>query len=56
MDKLIIRGGRKLRGEVAVSGSKNAALPIFFATILAPGLHTIRNVPALRDINTPVRG
>ncbi len=55
MDKLIIRGGRKLRGEVAVSGSKNAALPIFFATILAPGLHTIRNVPALRDINTTIR-
>jgi UDP-N-acetylglucosamine 1-carboxyvinyltransferase len=44
-----------LRGEVAVSGSKNAALPIFFATILAPGLHTIRNVPALRDINTTIR-
>ena len=55
MDKLIIKGGRRLCGEVAVSGSKNAALPIFFATILAPGLHTIRNVPALRDINTTIR-
>ena len=55
MDKLIIRGGRRLCGEVAVSGSKNAALPIFFATILTPGLHTIRNVPALRDINTTIR-
>ena len=55
MDKLIIKGGRKLCGEVAVSGSKNAALPIFFATILAPGVHTLRNVPALRDINTTIR-
>ena len=55
MDKLIIKGGRKLHGEVSVSGSKNAALPIFFATILAPGVHEIRNVPALRDINTTIR-
>ena len=55
MDKLIIKGGRKLCGEVAVSGSKNAALPIFFATILAPGMHELRNVPALRDINTTIR-
>jgi UDP-N-acetylglucosamine 1-carboxyvinyltransferase len=55
LDKLIIKGGRKLCGEVAVSGSKNAALPIFFATILAPGVHEIRNVPALRDINTTIR-
>lgn len=55
MDKLIIRGGRRLCGEVTVSGSKNAALPIFFATILAPGEHEIHNVPALRDINTTIR-
>jgi len=55
LDKLIIRGGRRLCGEVTVSGSKNAALPIFFATILAPGVHEIRNVPALRDINTTIR-
>ncbi|MHB8708400.1 MAG: UDP-N-acetylglucosamine 1-carboxyvinyltransferase, partial [Desulfuromonadales bacterium] len=55
MDKLIIKGGRKLCGEVTVSGSKNAALPIFFATILAPGMHELRNVPALRDINTTIR-
>jgi UDP-N-acetylglucosamine 1-carboxyvinyltransferase len=55
LDKLIIKGGRRLCGEVAVSGSKNAALPIFFATILAPGRHELRNVPALRDINTTIR-
>ena len=54
MDKLIIKGGRRLTGEVAVSGSKNAALPILFTTILAPGRHEIRNVPGLRDINTSI--
>lgn len=55
MDKLIIRGGIKLAGEVSVSGSKNASLPIFCATILAPGLHEISNVPFLRDINTTIK-
>lgn len=55
MDKLIIKGGRKLKGDVHVSGSKNAALPIFVATILAPGLNEIRNVPFLRDINTTIK-
>ncbi|HZV82752.1 MAG TPA: UDP-N-acetylglucosamine 1-carboxyvinyltransferase [Geobacteraceae bacterium] len=55
MDKLIIKGGKKLSGEVSVSGSKNASLPIFCATILAPGLHEISNVPFLRDINTTIK-
>jgi UDP-N-acetylglucosamine 1-carboxyvinyltransferase len=55
LDKLIIKGGRRLCGEITVSGSKNAALPIFCSTILAPGVHEIRNVPALRDINTTIR-
>jgi UDP-N-acetylglucosamine 1-carboxyvinyltransferase len=55
MDKLIINGGRKLKGEVSVSGSKNAALPIFVATILAPGKFEISNVPFLRDINTTIK-
>jgi UDP-N-acetylglucosamine 1-carboxyvinyltransferase len=55
VDKLIINGGRKLKGEVSVSGSKNASLPIFCATILAPGLHEISNVPFLRDINTTIK-
>ena len=54
MDKLIIKGGRKLTGEVAVSVSKNAALPILFTSILASGRHEIRNVPGLRDINTSI--
>jgi len=55
MDKLIITGGRRLKGEVTVSGSKNAALPIFVSTILAPGANEINNVPFLRDINTTIK-
>ncbi len=55
MDKLIIKGGKKLKGDVTVSGSKNAALPIFVATILAPGINQISNVPFLRDINTTIK-
>ncbi len=55
MDKLIIKGGQKLSGNVTVSGSKNAALPIFVATILAPGVYEISNVPFLRDINTIIK-
>ena len=55
MDKLVINGGNKLSGEVTVSGSKNAALPIFISTILAPGCHEISNVPFLRDINTTIK-
>jgi len=55
VEKLIIKGGNKLSGEVTVSGSKNAALPIFISTILAPGCHEISNVPFLRDINTTIK-
>ncbi|MBE0598628.1 MAG: UDP-N-acetylglucosamine 1-carboxyvinyltransferase [Desulfuromonadales bacterium] len=52
MDKIIIHGGRRLKGEVQVSGAKNSALPLLFATLLAPGEHRITNVPSLRDIAT----
>lgn len=52
MDKIIIHGGRRLKGEVRISGAKNAALPLLFATLLAPGKHRLDNVPALRDIRT----
>ena len=55
MDKLIITGGKKLKGDVTISGSKNASLPIFVATILAPGINQISNVPFLRDINTTIK-
>jgi UDP-N-acetylglucosamine 1-carboxyvinyltransferase len=52
MDKLIIEGGRELRGEIRISGAKNAALPLIAATLLAPGWHVIHNVPDLRDTRT----
>lgn len=55
MDKLVIKGGIKLKGEVQISGSKNAALPILVSSILAPGVNQIRNVPFLRDINTTIK-
>lgn len=55
MDKLVIEGGRPLKGIIKVSGAKNAALPIFAATLLAPGAHVIRNVPDLRDIRTVIK-
>ena len=52
MDTIVIRGGAILNGEVVVSGSKNAALPLLFATLLTPGRCVLRNVPALADIRT----
>ncbi len=52
MEKLIIKGGNKLYGEVKISGAKNAALPILAATILANGSYKIDNVPYLRDVKT----
>lgn len=55
MDKLIIHGGRRLAGAIEVSGAKNAALPLLFATLLAPGPHRIGNLPRLRDITTAER-
>ncbi len=48
----MIQGGARLRGELPVSGSKNAALPMMAATVLTSGTSIIRNVPALRDIHT----
>lgn len=55
MEKLIVEGGRKLCGEVRISGAKNAALPLMAATLLAPGKHTLHNVPDLRDTRTFIR-
>jgi UDP-N-acetylglucosamine 1-carboxyvinyltransferase len=52
MEKLIIEGGIPLRGELKISGAKNAALPLIAATLLAPGVHTLTNVPDLRDTRT----
>jgi UDP-N-acetylglucosamine 1-carboxyvinyltransferase len=55
MDKIVITGGAKLNGTVTVSGAKNAALPIFFATILAAGQCRLSNIPKLRDIDTTIK-
>ncbi len=52
MEKIVIEGGRALNGQVEVGGAKNAALPIMAATLLAQGVHTIKNVPRLRDVRT----
>ncbi len=52
MDAIRVRGGRALKGDVKISGAKNAALPILCATLLADGPSLLRNVPALRDIDT----
>jgi len=55
MDKLIIEGGVKLKGEVVISGSKNAVLPILAATLLTDEACVINRVPALRDTNTMLK-
>jgi UDP-N-acetylglucosamine 1-carboxyvinyltransferase len=52
MDKLVIEGGTALRGEVRVSGAKNAALPILCAALLTSEPLTLTNVPRLNDVRT----
>jgi UDP-N-acetylglucosamine 1-carboxyvinyltransferase len=55
MDKLVIAGGRKLAGEVAVSGAKNAALPILCASLLTAEPVHLANVPDLQDVRTTLK-
>ncbi|MDI6606144.1 MAG: UDP-N-acetylglucosamine 1-carboxyvinyltransferase [Candidatus Omnitrophota bacterium] len=55
MDKLIIEGGKRLSGEVKVSGAKNSVLPILAATLLTEDSCIIKGVPALRDTNTMLK-
>ena len=55
MEKLVIEGGQKLKGEVKISGAKNSALPILAATLLTDEPCVIRNVPRLRDTVTMVK-
>ena len=55
MQKLRINGGYSLNGEVNISGSKNAALPIMAACLLCSEEVALDNIPALRDINTMIR-
>ena len=52
MDKIIIEGGHSLKGEVRISGAKNAALPILVSSLLADGWNTYTNVPDLKDIES----
>jgi len=55
MDKLVIEGGEKLKGEVTVSGAKNAVLPILAATLLTDELCVIKGAPNLRDTNSMLK-
>jgi UDP-N-acetylglucosamine 1-carboxyvinyltransferase len=55
MDKLLIRGGRRLEGTVAISGAKNAALPELFASLLSAEPVTLRNLPRLHDVSTALK-
>ncbi|OGX08720.1 MAG: UDP-N-acetylglucosamine 1-carboxyvinyltransferase [Omnitrophica WOR_2 bacterium GWA2_47_8] len=55
MEKLVIEGGQKLRGEISVSGSKNATLPVLAATLLTDKPCVIHNVPRLRDTLTMIK-
>ena len=55
MDKLLIEGGAPLAGEVAISGAKNAALPLLCACLLTREPLTLTNVPALNDIDTMLK-
>ncbi len=52
MDKLVIHGGRPLRGALHVGGSKNTALPLMAAAVLAEGVTTLDNIPVLQDVFT----
>lgn len=52
MDKIVIEGGRPLKGTVRVSGAKNAALPALAACLLAGGRHRLFHIPRLKDIDT----
>jgi len=54
LDKLLIKGGARLSGKVAISGAKNAALPILAGTLLATEPVIVRNVPHLKDVTTTI--
>src|SRR4030043_1961333 len=55
LDKIVIRGGERLIGDVEVSGSKNATLPIFTASLLAEGTNLFHNIPYLMDVRTIIK-
>jgi UDP-N-acetylglucosamine 1-carboxyvinyltransferase len=55
MDRFLITGGKRLEGEVRISGAKNAALPLLAATLLATTPITLTNVPRLKDVSTLIK-
>lgn len=55
MDKLLITGGRRLNGDIAISGAKNAALPILCAGLLTSDDVLLHNIPALQDVSTMLK-
>lgn len=55
MKKIIIEGGKPLHGTIEISGAKNAALPLMAATLITSGVHTLHNVPDLRDTRTMLK-
>ncbi|WNO62168.1 UDP-N-acetylglucosamine 1-carboxyvinyltransferase [Rheinheimera sp. MMS21-TC3] len=55
MQQFLVTGGQPLQGNVTISGAKNAALPILFASLLSASTSTIRNVPKLKDIETTIK-
>ena len=55
MDKIVVKGGQPLNGEVRISGAKNAVLPILCAALLADEPVRITNVPRLHDVKTTLR-
>ena len=55
MSQLIIKGGRRLHGEVAVQGAKNSVLPILAATLLTSDTVALEGCPRLRDVDASMR-
>lgn len=55
MDKFVVQGGGAYRGTIEAGGSKNCALPVLFATLLAPEKHVVRRVPRLQDMDSTLK-
>lgn len=55
MDSIVVRGGRRLQGEVVISGAKNSALPVLISSLLTAEPCSYQNIPDLRDIHTTLR-
>ena len=54
MGRIIVTGGRKLKGEIQIEGSRNAVLPILAATVLNDGISVVKNCPRLKDVEITV--